>query len=114
MSTVDPIEFFRPARVRGNTVEERIATLRRTAEKVINDSEGDRSHYRVGYAAMHRDILDRIDGEDPESELNSFYVWFSRTGMDHKTMMEDPGRYDATGRLLAELEVVLGLEVTDV
>lgn len=112
--SVDPIEFFRPARVRGNTVEERIATLRRTAEKVINDSAEDNSPYRVGYASVHREILDRIDSEDSVSELNSFYVWYSRTGMDHKTMLEDPGRYDATGRVLAELEVVLGLEVSDV
>jgi len=112
--SVDPLEFFRPARVRGNTVEERIATLRRTAEKVVNDSEEDNSPYRVGYAAVHRDILDRIDSEDPVSELNSFYVWYSQTGMDHRTMMEDPGRFDATGRVLVELEIVLGLEVDDV
>jgi hypothetical protein len=117
MQTYDPIEFFRPARVRGNTIEERIASLKRTAEKVVSDSEGDTSSYRTGYAGVHRDILDRIDCEDiedAEAELNSFYNWYSATGLDHRGMIEEPGRYDAIGRILAELEVVLSLEVNDV
>jgi hypothetical protein len=117
MRTYDPIEFFRPARVRGNTIEERIASLKRTAEKVVSDSGGDTSAYRRGYAGVHREILDRIDCEDIEdakAELNSFYNWYSTTGLDNRGMIEEPGRYDATGRVLAELEVVLSLEVSNV
>jgi hypothetical protein len=114
MPAADPIDFFRPVRVRGDSVDERISSLKLTAEKVISDSEGDLSSYRVAYAEVHRDILDRIDSEDAQDELSLFYELYNEDVLNLMMMIEEPGRYDAIGRIMAELEVVLDLEINRV
>ena len=106
------VRFFEPARVRGVSIDEKIKNLRATAEKVVSDSKSDNSRYRRDYSKAHEELLIRISDGYTKERIYSFYAWHSSASLDGATLKSNPGRYDAFGRILAELKFIFGKEIT--
>jgi len=113
----NPLEFFRPGRVRGNTAEEKLDRFRQTLQKVVDDSAEDPSEYRSLYAEAHEQLLESITGMDTEEALDHL-SGVHESAADNlftaETMMMLPGTYDAYGRMMVEVEDILNAGASDV